>query len=219
MLAKGGLTIFSGRPQLLRSHLNECQIICNENQVPIEILMKVGANGFDNEEVIRLSDKTNRDLIPFNLRTDKELKLFPDGIPQKIKKFSFEESKHLLMRYFVYTLRFNWILLFGFIISETMCALFARVLFDEDLERPDSCVDISTNMTSGCVRDSQQLEDLKLLAYNMIFLSIGQNIPSLLVTIYTSFTFSSEVKLFTAETRNCKFINFLPWLVRELEKH
>jgi len=57
VLAKGGLNVYSGRPQHLRSHLNECNIYCNENQIPIEILMKLSANGANDENAIESSSK------------------------------------------------------------------------------------------------------------------------------------------------------------------
>ena len=42
VLAKGGRCVYSGPPEHLTQHLNECQIILNENQVPIETLITIG---------------------------------------------------------------------------------------------------------------------------------------------------------------------------------
>ena len=205
VLAKGGVSIFSGRPQQLRNHLSECQITCSEHQIPIEILMKIGANGYTDQTVIRLSDKTNEKLKNFDKRVNKELKLYPNGIPLKTKRFSFEELKHLSIRSLIYTLRYNWFFVSAFIAIEVISSVFLIIIFDMDLESADSCVDISGNVTTGCLRDGQKLQDLKSLQYNTLFLSVGFSFPVLLCFVYTCFTFSNEVKLFTNEIKNSKF--------------
>ena len=64
VLAKEGVYVFSGRPQNLRKHLNECHIVCNQNQIPIEVLMKIGGKGYSDESVVKLSNKTSQDFIP-----------------------------------------------------------------------------------------------------------------------------------------------------------
>ena len=215
VLAKGGLTIFSGRPQQLRNHLSECQITCNENQIPIEILMKIGANGYTNESVIRLSDKTNEKLDNLDKMVNKELKLSPNGIPLKIKRFSFEELKYLSMRSLIHTFRYNWLFMSAFIAIEVISSIFLIILFDMNLESADSCVDIS-NVTNGCFRDSQHLENLKSIQYNTVFLVLGFNLPVLVCLIYTCFTFSSEVKLFSNEIKNSKFEFTHFWCNRHL---
>ena len=58
VLSRGGVCIFSGRPQNLRSHLNECHINCDENQIPIELLLKISSNGFEDQIINQLSEKT-----------------------------------------------------------------------------------------------------------------------------------------------------------------
>ena len=213
VLAKGGVSIFSGRPQQLRNHLSECQITCSEHQIPIEILMKIGANGYTDETVIHLSDKTNEKLNNLDERANKELKLYPNGIPLKTKRFSFEELKHLSKRSLIYTLRYNWLFVSAFIAMEVISSVFLIIIYDVNLESADSCVDISANVTTGCLRDSQQLEDFKSLQYNTLFLCVGFNMSVLLCLVYTCFTFSTEVKLFTNEIKNSKFkLIFLPCL-------
>ncbi|CAG2104866.1 unnamed protein product, partial [Medioppia subpectinata] len=50
ILAKGGVAVYSGPPRGLRSHLDQCNIQCNENQISIEVLIKLSANGFSDEK-------------------------------------------------------------------------------------------------------------------------------------------------------------------------
>ena len=68
VLAKGGVCMFSGRPQQLRQNLTDCRIVCKENQIPIEVLLKIGANGFGDQSVIDLSNKTNQDMSSYEER-------------------------------------------------------------------------------------------------------------------------------------------------------
>ena len=59
VMAKGGVCVYSGRPQHLRQHMNDCHITLRDNQIPIEVLLKVGANGYNDNSVIELSEKAN----------------------------------------------------------------------------------------------------------------------------------------------------------------
>ncbi|CAG2114195.1 unnamed protein product, partial [Medioppia subpectinata] len=58
VLANGGVCLYSGVPHGLRQRLSDCQIECNENQVPIEVLITLSFNGLMDTNVITLCDKT-----------------------------------------------------------------------------------------------------------------------------------------------------------------
>ena len=62
VLAKGGHTVYCGRPQHLTHHLSECHIICNENQVPIESLITYGAKGIEDQRVIEMRNKSKKEI-------------------------------------------------------------------------------------------------------------------------------------------------------------
>src|SRR5207249_1216231 len=57
VLAKGGVCVYSGLPQNLRQHLNECRIECTENQIPIEVIIKLSFNGINDKSVRQLTEK------------------------------------------------------------------------------------------------------------------------------------------------------------------
>jgi ABC-type multidrug transport system ATPase subunit len=57
VLAKGGICVFSGCPQDLKSHLEENDLICNEIQVPIEVSLKHSSNRSKDNYVISLAEK------------------------------------------------------------------------------------------------------------------------------------------------------------------
>ena len=98
VLAKGGTTVYSGRPEHLRRHMSDCDISIRENQIPIEVLMVLGANGSDDQKNIEMSDKTSEDLRRFDKRLLNETKLYSNGIPLKSKAFSWPQVWYLLMR-------------------------------------------------------------------------------------------------------------------------
>jgi hypothetical protein len=61
VLAKGGVCVYSGPAQDLNKHLRECDIICSEIQIPIEVLMKVASNGIKDDRVVKLVNKTSEE--------------------------------------------------------------------------------------------------------------------------------------------------------------
>ena len=59
VLAKGGVCVYLGTPASLPTHLSDCGIVCNENQVPIETLISIPSKGQEDNNVIELKAKTN----------------------------------------------------------------------------------------------------------------------------------------------------------------
>ena len=53
VLAKGGVCVYYGLPIGLRQHLTECNINCNENQIPIEVLLKICSEDKNNNQNIQ----------------------------------------------------------------------------------------------------------------------------------------------------------------------
>jgi len=51
VLAKGGVCVYSGPPQHLKTHLNQCNVECNEFQVPIELILKVCSEGTNDKNI------------------------------------------------------------------------------------------------------------------------------------------------------------------------
>lgn len=203
VLAKGGLTVFSGRPQRLRRHLNECQIMLNDNQIPIEVLLKIGANGHNDPKVLQLSEKTNESLVPFEARVDSELNHFPNGIPFRMKKFSLEEFYHLMCRTVIYILRYQWIIIVGTGISILAMGATTRLLFhDQELGRPDSCVPIVSNSTEGCLRTPESMIAYKVLRYSAEYLTFNITPVGLVFALSAVFSSRAELKIFFQENRN-----------------
>ena len=58
VLSKGGVNVYSGPPQSLRQHMNDCHIDCNDNEIPVEKLLKVCANNYEHSSIINMRDET-----------------------------------------------------------------------------------------------------------------------------------------------------------------
>ena len=206
VLAKGGVTVFSGRPQRLRRHLNECQIFLDENQIPIEVLLKICARGYNDQKVLELSEKTNQSLDQYESRMVNELIHFPNGIPIRNKKFSFEELYHLFARTVIYIVKYNWVMIVGLMVASLSFSSLSRLMFDDmDMEAPDSCVSTTINDTNGCMRTPQSIQDTKLIRYNTVYLVFSILVQVFLIFLTSSITTRNDVKIFLMENRNRKY--------------
>ncbi|CAG2174198.1 unnamed protein product, partial [Oppiella nova] len=200
ILAKGGQTVYSGRPRDLKQHLTDCHIICTENQIPIEVIIKLCANGLRDEAVIELSAKTNEDMNnTYHKRVNNELILQSNGIPIETKSFSFAEFWYLLLRGLAYTLGHNW----KFIAVHTICytglGFFIIFLFSYQLDRPSSCQPLASNY---CNQNAGALEEYKILGKHLVYINIYAFIIMVVQIIYTSLTISNEIPVFYKEHRN-----------------
>ena len=162
ILAKGGQTVYSGRPRDLRQHLTDCHIICTENQIPIEVIIKLCANGLRDEAVIQMSAKTNEYMNNTNhKRLNRELKLQSNGIPIETKVFSLQEFMYLLMRALTVTVRHNWKLILIQYYIQLMAFIFLKMIFPFNIEGSDGCIDLYSNETY-CVQTEQSLKSERM---------------------------------------------------------
>ena len=60
VLAKGGINVFSGHPENLRTHLFDSNIEYNESQIPNEVLIKISFNGINDENVKQLLENNRK---------------------------------------------------------------------------------------------------------------------------------------------------------------
>ena len=199
MLGKGGICIFAGRPQELRKHLNECGISCSSNQIPIEILLKVGSNGPFDETVIELSEKTSENFRYYGPKIARETDLSPNGISFEKKSFSIPELWHLLVRMTIHTIYHNWIQYFGQMAIYLLLAWYSTYHFDLPIENAKGCVKVSSE---PCAFSSKMLDDIILVHYSLRYMDFPLATFLMLSLILSSFTFNKEFKVFTKEYRN-----------------
>ena len=96
VLAKGGVCVYSGHPQNLRQHMNDCHINCNQNEVPIEVLLRVSSEDTKTDSINRMNEKIideNKNLfekcLKQNMRQIREN-------PNISKRFSFKDLYNLI---------------------------------------------------------------------------------------------------------------------------
>ncbi|CAG2113115.1 unnamed protein product, partial [Medioppia subpectinata] len=184
ILAKEGVAVYSGPPRGLRSHLSQCNIQCNESQIPIEVLIKLSANGSSDEKVMEMSRKTNQIIEKYIERIRTELDISSDGIVIHFKHFSITEFLYLLSRAVTNFRRHEWPIILIVITFALILELLAKILFNYPLDSADSCIDISANGTDGCPQHTNGWYSVE--SYFMVKLLVNI-IPILVTNICLSF--------------------------------
>ena len=199
VLAKGGVCVFTGRPQDLRTHLNDCDITCDENQIPIEILLKIGANGYSDQTVIALSEKTNQELTKYDQILLQELKPCPQGIPKLRKTVSFEEVWYLLLRNITFTICYNWMNILFASMMVLFSAAYVVMHFDFKLEGYSPCIPKFNN----CIQTSETIHQEMFIEYNLKFLLFSIAICTTIPLLLSSISAANGFKIIDKEFRNC----------------
>ena len=200
VLAKGGICLYSGPPQDLNHHLNECQIICSEYQIPIEVLIKYAIKGISDENVLRLSENTSKDNQSLLEKCENEAKLFPNGIPFKSKSFKLIDMWYLLLRSMTKSYISEWKSILIQLLLYIMFPLITTGVYNSQIGEPDGCISLSFNSTTSC---EQQLYDDSLLDENTKFIYFSSTFIQISIT---TLIFPHEVKLFLNEHRNGDYI-------------
>jgi len=202
VLAKGGICVFSGCPQDLKSHLEENDLICNKTQVPIEVLLKHSSNGSKDNYAISLAEKASNEKFSILSRCEDETCLFPDGIQFKSKKFKLIDLWILFLRTMTYTYRFFWKLLLLFMFSYLIFGYYLTVFFRNDIGNPSGCISFEEDFNSTCNKSLAKIEEEALLSQNLSYTAIVISLVFNLQVIATTMTFTSEFKIFYNEHRN-----------------
>ncbi len=204
VLAKGGVCVYSGLPQDLKTHLSECDIICNEFQVPIEVLLKVSSQGINDKNVKQLCLKTSQSEQQLKSFTNKnETLLHSKGIKIKTKRFNLFDFWYLFCRSMTYTYICQWKSLTSHLLFCTIFCLCLTKSYNPDIGKVDGCFEQNIDLNITC----KEREDQKsILEQNLYFNFIGFYVMMLIqVTISTS-TFTTELKSFSSEHQNSKIL-------------
>jgi hypothetical protein len=205
VLAKGGVCVYSGFPQYLSTYLRECDIICSEFQVPIEVLLKVSSRGIEDEQVIKMSVKTSKERESILNRCKTETKLFPNGIPFESKSFKFIDLWYLLMRTIIYSYISQWKSFVTQMLFYIFYPIIIAKMYNSDIGAPNGCFSFLFESNTSCFKD---LEDHKLLDQNTKYINTTSVFFMFIQLTYTILTFPREVKIFLNEHQNSKFSNY-----------
>jgi hypothetical protein len=203
VLAKGGVCVYSGLPQDLKTYLSECDIICNKFQVPIEVLIKISSNTINDNKVKKLCTKTSEIRQILIQKCNDETFPSPDGISFKSKRFVAMDFWNLLLRTIIYTFSSQWKALFAqFIVIEIM-GFMGALFFDSDITKPSGCLDFSSGFfASTCTETVEKLKEESLLSQNMKFNFAYITALTFFELIVTNLTFLTSVKIFLNEHQN-----------------
>ena len=98
VLAKGGECLFSGPPNMIRSHLFDNNIIIGDNDVPIEQLLKIASiesQEYFNELIERTKNELKNEVLKVS---EHQLKLTTGGLQSRSKSFSASDVWYIMLR-------------------------------------------------------------------------------------------------------------------------
>ena len=209
ILAKGGHCLYFGIPGHLKNYLNECQINCNQNENPVEILLKVSSINSRDKRMNQLIDKN---LEISRLTNQQNLRGNTSFMTTNSKSFRIKDIYYLLMRRF----QINFIIQWKTLLIETVFHLIFVVILtqaiDENHWKFDGCFQTSTNNLShnndiyynqgeSCL----EKETRKIVIEQNIYLLYITSFIFMLTTIsITTKNLISEMQSFTVELTNRK---------------
>ena len=143
VLAKGGVCVYSGLPQNLKQHLIECHIDCNENQIPIEVLLKVSSKDRSDESLNGLKDKKNSENNNLYEKCLNQKMISYSEQTNTSKRFSFKDCTQILLQTMTSTRKSHWkvyLIFFSFMIFS---GVMMRSHQNSEMIKPDGCVEYS----------------------------------------------------------------------------
>jgi len=198
VLAKGGVCVYYGLPIGLRQHLIECNINCNENQIPIEVLLKICSEDKNNnqniEQMINKSKSHFKEIIcEQNMETI-------TGTQNTSKRLSGKDFYTLLKRTMTYTYRCQWKSLLIQFLTFQLMALIMKSHFNPLMIIPDGCIEL--DFDSGCNQTLDEIRDENFIKDNIKYHLLLLTSMSIIIIIVMSVTFTTDYKIFFNEHQN-----------------
>ena len=203
VLAKGGQTLFTGKPDNLSQFLDNCNIECNEEQVAIEVLLKYSCYGNNDENVQKMIQMTQQIEEPLiDSRFTEETVQFLDGIERKSKRFFAKDLWTLMMRSLTHTYRHKWkIIAIEFMLYMTV-AISLKYMYGTDIGVPTGCINIEDDYNNTCSKTEEKLAEETLIDYNMKYNMYVVIVILFFNTLLATMTFTVELPVFLNEHRN-----------------
>ncbi|CAG2101733.1 unnamed protein product [Medioppia subpectinata] len=164
----GGQCVYFGPPVHLRHHLSSSNIVCNENQVPIEHLLTIASKGSDSTDVIELRAKTGQRMNQFIYHRINDT--INKQIHHKSKPFLVRDVFLLTKRWITEFYSYKWrIYLLNLAVFVLSAAIFA-LMYGSDIGQYDDCmagIGVQTNETCLEIldRDYQINQNLCFLTF------------------------------------------------------
>ena len=202
VLAKGGNCVFSGLPNMIRSHLFDNNIIIDEKDVPIEQLLKIASNE-SQEYFNEMIEKTKNKLKDEVLNVSKnQLKLSPEGLQFRSKSFSPSNTWYIMLR----TMNVQYIRQWKALLSQFLFYILFPIclinMFDDNISKPSGCFNPHTLSNESCIKG---LENNTLLVQNVNFLYFAIVMAQVIHMCFATTAYLSDVKFFLNEHDNGKY--------------
>ena len=166
VLAKGGIHIYSGKPQDLEQHLIDSNIANAQLQYPIEDILRIGSN-ISNQDLIQLS-KINSEAKDYVFSREEEILMSGNGLKQKTKRFSPKDFWYLLVRNMICCYVYEWKSLLTQIILYLLLGISLSILYKREISLIDGCVDKNQFMTTFSCNDTEDsLHEVSQLKQNI----------------------------------------------------
>ena len=202
VLAKGGIDVFSGYPQNVIKQLNNCQIECKTNEVPIEELLRISSDD-SNPQTIEVLNNTTKDenkLLYENCL--KQNMYLMNEKPNLSKRFSFKDLYHLLLRTMTYSYKCQWKTMFVLFIIIQALGILMKSHFDADMIKPSGCLELEWG--GGCNQTLEEINEEYLIKQNLKFNMSMMIATSFVVLVVFSITFCQDYRTFRNEQKNGK---------------
>ena len=200
-MAKGGVCVYSGAPSALRQHIRECNIECNENQVPIEVLIKTSFDGFSDTKVQNLCQKTEENNNYFKNNFN-DMKVIRNGLKKNAKNFSLIDFWYVLLRLcdrtFISDLKIFVIQLLAVVVVIASCLL----VIDPNVYRSDGCIQFNVSQNISCTEQRDEESLSSIFAMYSLFL---MTFKAVVVCFIIGFNYLYDMKIFVSEHRSCEF--------------
>ena len=199
VLAKGGYCLFSGQPSQIRAYMTDSHIGFNEDQVPIEQLLKLASIETKEEYIEEMVDKVREELrVSVLSECQKNTKLSENGLKIRSKTFKpidvWYITNRLMLKQYIrgwrsLTLMFAWTIFF---------AVASCKMFNDEIGKPSGC--FNTEQLNGtCLKE---LENDSLLFQNQNFLFFISIMNMFVHFITCCLAYIIDVKIFFYEHQN-----------------
>ena len=207
VLSRGGVNVYSGRPQHLRQHMKRCDIECNDKEIAIEQLLKICVNDCNHISIMRMSNEIQT-FVNFNVEPI-NMSLTRNRMTRFSKTFSLKELLYLLKRNIIIFIR-RFLLVHVFIIILMSIFIYVVGEFSQHVsqEVKDCKLD---NDTNHCTNIIDEIADKQVSRYNVQNLTMMNNFFWFYI-LFWSFNFSNDIKTFLMENRNSKLQQVDYWL-------
>ena len=200
VLSKGGVNVYSGPPQSLPQHLNDCQINCKENEIPIEKLLKICANNCKHQSIIELKNATLIVQELYEEEVTKQMDIIWNMNSNQHAKFSLSSTWCLFQRIILLYYHTLYVFLLFLIFMFTAIAFNLLSIFQYKPSHYRDCQFI--NSSDICTDFIEKISDFKNVKYEQNFFFGITVSPFILIGFWTSLVMSTHINVFFWEHKN-----------------